>query len=200
MHHRFSSIRIAPTQPRRAAGLLAAGLSLAALAGCGSSTSDGAAKAKPTEFCTAVEQYVDASKAGDRTDMADALAASLDGLPEEGQRAVRAYVLALRGAPANHSPDEDGVTSDRTQEAFDAYVARECGSDAIPSAETTTSTTAAETTTTVAAGDQGTGTDNSTGDQGTDSGADSGTGSGSSGSGSTDGGMGSGSDSGGATG
>ncbi len=199
-----------PARPARPArtrtrfvGLLAAGLSMAALVGCGSSGD--ASKPKPTEFCTAVEHYVEATKAGDRTDMADDLAASLDGLPEAGQRAVHAYVLALRGAPANHAPDEDGVTKDSTQESFDSYVAERCGKDAIPSG-TTTTTSAASGSTSADAGDLGTGAGGSTGVQGSDTKTDpsSNSGSPSGPSGSTSGSSGSGSgssmQSGGATG
>lgn len=156
MHDR-TVLTSVPTRRRRAAAIVAAGLTLLTLAGCGSSGGDASGQDKPTELCTAVERYDEAMRAGDRTAAADALAASVAGLPDEDQRNVEAYVLALRGAPASFpKPDEDGVSYARTQDSFDAYVAEECGEDALaPMGEDATSTTAA-------GGDQGSGTDGST--------------------------------------
>jgi hypothetical protein len=153
MQHRTAP----PRRHLRSAGILAAGLALVTLAGCGSSGGD-ASKEKPTELCAAVERYDEAMRAGDRTAAADALAASVAGLPDEDQRNVEAYVLALRGAPASFpKPDEDGVSYARTQGSFDDYVAEQCGEDALaPADEGTTSTTAAT-------GDQGSGSDGSMG-------------------------------------
>lgn len=91
-------------------------LASAGLAGCGSGGSEEGASS--TDFCPAVEEFVTATKAGDRTSMADALAGAAEGLPEEAKRDVDAYVLELRASPANDAPDADGVTSDDTQEAF----------------------------------------------------------------------------------
>lgn len=155
MHHRTAPIP-APTRRLRTAGIFAAGLTVLTLAGCGSSGGDASKQEKPTELCAAVERYDEAMRAGDRTEAADALAASVAGLPDEDQRNVEAYVLALRGAPASFpKPDEDGVSYTRTQESFDTYVKEECGEDALaPMGADTTATTAA-------GGDQGSGTDGS---------------------------------------
>jgi len=172
--------------------MLAAGLSLVTLAGCGSS-GDGASKQEePTELCAAVERYDEAVRAGDRTAAADALAASVAGLPDEDQRNVEAYVLALRGAPASFpKPDEDGVSYSRTQGSFEAFVTERCGEGALTADgaaaaddETTTTMAGAMTSTTVSADDQGSGAAGSTGGQSTDSGGGSGSGSGSDSSGS----------------
>jgi hypothetical protein len=197
MQHRSASPTrpSAPSRRARAVGLLAAGLSVAALAGCGSSGDDGA-KEKPAELCSAVERYVEATRAGDRTDSADALASAVDGLPKDDRRYVEAYVLALRGAPANFPlPDEDGVSYGRTQTSFHDYVTERCGEDALSSSETTT--TAGGDASTTVAGDQGSGSGGTTGVKGEDDQTDQVGGSGSSGSSGSDGsGSGSGSTSG----
>ena len=129
-HPAPASSRPLPTRRRvRAALLLAAGLGAGVLVGCGSSGGSATAT-EPTELCDAVEQYVEEVEAGDRTGSADALAPAVEGLPDEDQRVLAAFVAALRGAPASNSPDGDGVTSAATEEAFHAYVTEECGEDA----------------------------------------------------------------------
>lgn len=175
-HPAPASSRPLPTRRRvRAALLLAAGLGAGVLVGCGSSGGSATAT-EPTELCDAVEQYVEEVEAGDRTGSADALAPAVEGLPDEDQRVLAAFVAALRGAPASNSPDGDGVTSAATEEAFHAYVTEECGEDALPSPEEATTTTTAAPD---AGGDSG----------GTNSGTDSGTGTGTEGGTGTDGDM-----------
>ncbi|MCU1369242.1 MAG: hypothetical protein JWO77_436 [Ilumatobacteraceae bacterium] len=135
--------RPAPPALRPRHGLVAVLLAAGVLVGCGSS-------AKPTSqtgdatFCAAIDDFVEASKTGDRTTMADVLDGTVEGLPTEGREKVSAYVTALRSSPANDAPDGDGVESDATDTAFRDYVAEACGADVeLPGELDATTTTAA---------------------------------------------------------
>lgn len=150
---------------------LAAGV----LAACGSSADEATSETGDATFCVAVGDYVEASETGDRTQMADALDGTVDGLPEDAAKTVSAYVAALRSAPANEAPDGDGVESDATDEAFRAYVADACGDEVQLPEELDATTTEPP-----PAGTGGGGTDDTTvdggpvgggGDTGTDGGA-----------------------------
>jgi len=111
------------------------------LAGCGSSApQEGTSSSQDERFCSAVDEYVTASKAGDRTAMADALDGAVDDVDGDARQDVRAYVAALRSAPANESPDGDGVEADSTDDAFRSYVADTCG-DAVELPEESDATT-----------------------------------------------------------
>lgn len=137
-----------PSPARRAArGVVVAAFGAAALVGCGSSAGDGEAaqlsSSQSAALCDAVDQYVTASKAGDRTRMAGALAESLSDLPEEAERDVSAYVDALRTGAPNEVGDGDGVNSGSTEAAFRTLVQEECGDVDLPAEADATTTTEA---------------------------------------------------------
>ncbi|MGN6693433.1 MAG: hypothetical protein ACTHN0_04595 [Aquihabitans sp.] len=146
------------------------------LTGCGSSSpTEDSTKREDTAFCTAVDDFVTASKAGDRTEMADALEGAIEDVHGDARRDVRAYVQALRSSPANESPDGDGVEADSTDDAFRRYVADTCGDVKLPTESDATTTTSPP------QGSGGGGTTDDTGVDGSGTGTDSGSGSGTSG-------------------
>jgi len=157
---------------RRRAAIGSVAFAAVVLAGCGSSGSDEASTSSQDEsFCSAVDEYVAASKAGDRTGMADALDGALDDVEGDAKQDVTAFVAALRSAPANESPDGDGVEADSTDDAFRAYVADTCGKDVELPEETDATTTEAP-----APGSGGGGTTDDTGVDGSGTGTDAGSG------------------------
>lgn len=127
-------------------GIAIAAIAVVGMASCGSSGSDAdtdEGSTDATAFCEAVDRYVEAAETADRTAMADALSDSLEDLSGDDQRDVRAYVDALRQAPANDQLDGDGVEAPSTEAAFRATVADTCSDVELPpEAEAPTTTEA----------------------------------------------------------
>jgi len=137
-----------PPARRRAAIAGLALLSGAAIVGCGSDDSNDRSGSKT--FCASVEDYAEATRAGDKTGMASALEQGLDDVEDGSRRTVEAYIDALMAAPPNEQPEDDSVEKD-SEEAFRAYAEETCGADALPaddSATPSTSTSAPASSTT----------------------------------------------------